>query len=59
VFTVKGGVFLLARRKNILSDDELAVVKKKTKSFVETFDEAMSLFVKDCELDLIQYILPD
>ncbi|MEB2269473.1 hypothetical protein LAV33_04205 [Bacillus safensis] len=33
----------MARRKNILDQGELAILEKKTKSYVE-------LFVKDCEL---------
>lgn len=40
----------MARRKNTLDENELAVIKKQSKSYVETFDEAITLFVKDCEL---------
>ncbi|HDR7643856.1 tyrosine-type recombinase/integrase [Bacillus mycoides] len=40
----------MARRKNTLDESELAVIKKQSKSYVETFDEAINLFVKDCEL---------
>lgn len=40
----------MARRKNTLDESELAVIKKQSKSYVETFDEAITLFVKDCEL---------
>ena len=40
----------MARRKNTLDKSELAIVKKETKSYVETFQEAVDLFVKDCEL---------
>jgi len=40
----------MARRKNILDESELAVLEKETKSYVETFKDAIELFVKDCEL---------
>lgn len=45
----KGGSYL-ARRKNVLDESELAIVKKETKSYVESFEEAINLFMKDCEL---------
>ncbi|KON89674.1 hypothetical protein AF332_24535 [Sporosarcina globispora] len=40
----------MARRKNTLDNSELAIMKKETKSYVETFQEAIDFFVKDCEL---------
>ncbi|QFY71363.1 recombinase XerD [Priestia megaterium] len=40
----------MPRRSNNLDDYELAIIEKKTKSCVETFKEAIDLFVKDCEL---------
>ncbi|MFE8695966.1 tyrosine-type recombinase/integrase [Cytobacillus sp. FJAT-53684] len=40
----------MARRKNALDKSELTIMKKETKSYVETFEEAINLFVKDCEL---------
>ncbi|WP_246145586.1 hypothetical protein [Bacillus rubiinfantis] len=46
----KGEIAIMARRKNILNDSELQVMEKETKSYVESFREAIELFVKDCEL---------
>lgn len=40
----------MARRKNDLNENELAIITKSKKSHVETFEEAIELFVKDCEL---------
>jgi integrase/recombinase XerD len=40
----------LARRKNALNKSEIAIIKKETKSYVDTFQDAINLFVKDCEL---------
>lgn len=40
----------MARRKNILDERELTVLEKETKSYVETFKDAIELIVKDCEL---------
>ncbi|MTH53534.1 tyrosine-type recombinase/integrase [Bacillus mangrovi] len=40
----------MARRKNTLDQSELAIMTKDTKSYVSTFEEAIELFVKDCEL---------
>ncbi len=40
----------MARHKNILDDSELAVIEKKSKSYVDSFSEAIDLFVKDCEI---------
>ncbi|APH06225.1 tyrosine-type recombinase/integrase [Bacillus weihaiensis] len=40
----------MARRKNNLNERELSVVRKSSKSYVESFKEALNLFVDDCEL---------
>ncbi|XLP21911.1 tyrosine-type recombinase/integrase [Bacillus toyonensis] len=40
----------MSRRKNVLDDSELAIMRRKTKSYVETFEDAISLFLKDCEI---------
>ncbi|MCY7861605.1 tyrosine-type recombinase/integrase [Bacillus haynesii] len=40
----------MARRKNNLNDRELSIVRKSEKSYVETFKEAIDLFVTDCDL---------
>jgi integrase/recombinase XerD len=40
----------MARRKNTLSDSELTIVRKNSKSYVESFNEALNLFVDDCDL---------
>ncbi|MBO1579987.1 tyrosine-type recombinase/integrase [Bacillus sp. XF8] len=40
----------MVRRKNVLNDRELSVVHKSKKSYVETFEDALSIFTKDCEL---------
>ncbi|MGX6444254.1 tyrosine-type recombinase/integrase [Neobacillus sp. K501] len=40
----------MARRKNVLDESELAIIEKKSKVYVETFKDAIDLFVKDCEL---------
>lgn len=52
----------MARRNNVLNEVELAVIEKKVKSYVETFKDAIQLFIKDCELrnlrpHTIQYYL--
>lgn len=40
----------MTRRKNVLDENELAVLQKQKKSYVDSFKEAIDLFVKDCEL---------
>jgi integrase/recombinase XerD len=40
----------MARRSNHLDEKELAVVRRKTKSYVETFEDAINLFLKDCDI---------
>lgn len=35
----------MARRKNILDQGELAILEKEIKSYVESFREAIELFV--------------
>ncbi len=35
----------MARRKNILDQGQLAILEKETKSYVESFREAIELFV--------------
>ena len=40
----------MSRRKNVLDENELAVLQKQKKSYVDNFKEAIDLFVKDCEL---------
>nr|WP_273123944.1 site-specific integrase [Bacillus weihaiensis] len=40
----------MARRKNNLNERELSLVRKSSKSYVESFKEALNLFVDDCEL---------
>jgi integrase/recombinase XerD len=40
----------LVRRKNTLDKGELAIIKKENKSYVDSFEEAMNFFIKDCEL---------
>ncbi|MCM2982291.1 tyrosine-type recombinase/integrase [Niallia circulans] len=40
----------MARRKNNLDKDELAIIKKEEKTYVDNFNDAITLFVKDCEL---------
>lgn len=40
----------MARRKNNLNDRELSIVRKSEKPYVETFKEAIDLFVTDCDL---------
>ncbi|MFC7320067.1 tyrosine-type recombinase/integrase [Halobacillus campisalis] len=40
----------MARRKNTLDEKELAILESETKSYVESFQEAINLFVQDCEL---------
>ncbi|MDM5237550.1 hypothetical protein QUF83_15700 [Bacillus cereus] len=36
----------MARRSNVLDDGELAIMRSKTKSYVETFEDAVNLFFK-------------
>jgi len=43
-------ITVITRRKNILSDDELAIIRKSKKSYVEGFKKALELFEKDCDL---------
>lgn len=40
----------MARRTNALDEGELAIVSKKSKVYVETFEAAIKLFLKDCEI---------
>lgn len=40
----------MTRRSNTLDDGELAILRRKTKSYVETFDDAINLFLKGCEI---------
>ncbi|HDR6900050.1 TPA: site-specific integrase, partial [Bacillus thuringiensis] len=40
----------MSRRKNVLDDSELAIMRRTTKSYVETFEDAIILFLKDCEI---------
>ncbi|TXC89882.1 tyrosine-type recombinase/integrase [Metabacillus litoralis] len=40
----------MARRTNVLNEIELSVLEKETKSYVETFNVAIDLFIKDCDL---------
>lgn len=40
----------MVRRKNNLNERELSVVRKSSKSYAESFKEALNLFVDDCEL---------
>ncbi|CRK82996.1 site-specific integrase/recombinase [Neobacillus massiliamazoniensis] len=40
----------MARRSNILDEEELAIISKKTKVYVETFEDAINLFLKDFEI---------
>ncbi|WDL92791.1 tyrosine-type recombinase/integrase [Bacillus sp. HNR-4] len=40
----------MARRSNVLDDGELAIMRRKTKSYVETFEDAVNLFLKDCDI---------
>ncbi|QFT88077.1 Tyrosine recombinase XerC [Bacillus sp. THAF10] len=40
----------MPRRKNILDKEEIAIIEKNKKNYVELFSEAIDLFVKDCEL---------
>lgn len=40
----------MPRRKNTLDNGELAIIKKVSKSYVDSFEEAMNIFIKDCEL---------
>lgn len=47
---VIGGVSNLVRRKNNLDKSELAIVQKETKAYVDNFQDAINLFVKECEL---------
>jgi integrase/recombinase XerD len=41
---------MMARRSNVLDEGELAIISKKTKTYVETFEDAINLFLKDCEI---------
>ena len=40
----------MARRKNNLSERELTIVRKSTRSYVESFQEALKYFLEDCDL---------
>jgi len=40
----------VVRRRNVLNDRELSVVHKSKKSYVEMFEDALSIFTKNCEL---------
>jgi integrase/recombinase XerD len=53
-----GGGRITSRRKNTLDSNELAVMRRETKSYVEIFKDAISLFLKDCEIrNLIHHIM--
>jgi integrase/recombinase XerD len=40
----------MARRNNTLNARELTILQKEKKSYVDTFEEALSLFLRECEL---------
>lgn len=40
----------MARRKNNLNERELTIVRKISKSYAETYKEAIQLFLDDCDL---------
>ncbi|EKN67073.1 site-specific integrase/recombinase [Neobacillus bataviensis LMG 21833] len=40
----------MARRKNVLDESELKIVRQTKKSYVETFSDAIELFEKNCNL---------
>ncbi|WP_179867033.1 hypothetical protein [Bacillus pseudomycoides] len=40
----------MVRQRNVLNDRELSVVHKSKKSYVETFEDALSIFTKNYEL---------
>lgn len=40
----------MTRRKNNLNERELSIVRKSSKSYVESFNEAIQLFLDDCDL---------
>jgi integrase/recombinase XerD len=44
------GCSVITRRKNVLNDAELSIVRQKSNSYVETFKDALELFEKDCEI---------
>lgn len=44
------GGYIMARRKNNLNERELSIVRKSTKSYPESFKEAIKLFLDDCDL---------
>lgn len=43
-------IAVMTRRKNVLDEAELAIVRKKKQSYVEAFKDAIELFEKDCDL---------
>lgn len=45
-----GGIIIMTRRSNALTVDELKVLERNTKSYVETFCEAIKIFLDDCEI---------
>src|SRR5690606_8269479 len=44
-----GGFFRMARRKNDLNAQELETVSRAVTAAVTTFDDALALFMNDCE----------
>lgn len=40
----------MARRKNNLNERELTIVRKSPKSYAESFNEAIQLFLDHCDL---------
>lgn len=40
----------MSRCRNTLDEGELAIVSRKTKVYVESFEDAINLFLKDCEI---------
>lgn len=43
----------MARRSNDIDEGELSKINKKTKTYVETFEDAINLFLKDCEIRIL------
>jgi integrase/recombinase XerD len=43
-------ITVVTRRKNVLNDAELSIVRQKKHSYLETFKEALELFERDCDL---------
>ena len=40
----------MTRRSNALDEGELAIISKKTKTYVESFEDGINFFLKDCEI---------